>query len=82
MNANVLTQLALNTRLLPEHQRDKILTGVPVTMAEVAHDLAVLALDCEAVTQGDPKSSWTERRLSKQITAAVFLLALSVEDKP
>ncbi len=80
MNRKVLRQIALDSTLLPEELRDKILTGVTPSFSEMALNLTNLALDCELATASDPKASWTERRSAKIGAAAVFLLALAVED--
>jgi len=37
------------------------------------------ALDAHFMTTGDPKSSWTKRRLSHQNLAIVFLVALLLD---
>src|SRR5580658_5128196 len=35
-------------------------------------------MDAHAVTDGDPESSWTERRISRQNLGLTFLLAIAI----
>jgi hypothetical protein len=77
MNSKILKQLALNTNLLPDEISKAILDGTPPRVDEIIFNLVVHSLDCWAMTDGDPKSTWTERRLSRQALVVTFLLALN-----
>ena len=68
------TFLQLAARLLPPALCAQIGDGT-VPPAEIAYHLAVLICDCEALNNTE-KSTWTERRLSKQMVALAGLVML------
>jgi hypothetical protein len=40
--------------------------------------LVIAAMDAHAMAEGDPKSSWTDRRISLQNLGLSFLVAIAV----
>ncbi len=74
----ILKELALNSKLLPTEVADQILAGNMPSIHDIVLRLLRLAIDCDAVTRNDPKSTWAERRLSIQCLALISLLALLV----
>src|ERR1700730_1445599 len=68
------TFMQLGARLLPPDICAQIGAGT-MPSAEIAYNLAVLIADCEALNDTD-RSSWTERRLSKQMVAVAGLVML------
>jgi hypothetical protein len=74
---SIYDQLA-RTGLLPSEVSGEILAGKTPPPSEVVLHLVIAAMDTHAVTDGDPKSSWTERRISRQNLGLTFLLALSL----
>jgi hypothetical protein len=74
---SVLDQLA-RTRLLPTELAGKILFGKVPPTSEVTLHLVIAAMDAHAMTEGDPKSSWTERRISRQNLGISFLVAIAI----
>ena len=71
-------QLA-RTGLLPESLSAAILSGTVPPLSDVLTPLLTLAMDAHFMTTGDPKSSWTERRLSHQNLVNSFMLALLID---
>lgn len=61
----VLDQLA-RTGLLPTDLAGEILAGKVPPTSEVTLHLVIAAMDAHSLTDNDPKSSWTERRISRQ----------------
>jgi hypothetical protein len=78
MPSNSLIQLA--ARLLPPDICAQIKAGA-MPEHEVAYHLCILITDCDALTDTE-KSTWTDRRLSKQIRAlaGLVMLAFAKED--
>jgi hypothetical protein len=74
---SVLDQLA-RTGLLPTDVAGEILAGKLPPTSEVTLHLVIAAMDAHAMTDGDPKSSWTERRISRQNLGLTFLLAIAI----
>jgi hypothetical protein len=71
-------QLA-RTSLLPEPISSGIFSGKTPSISEVLMHLLITAQDAHFLVTGDPKSSWTERRLSHQNFVNAFMLALLLE---
>jgi hypothetical protein len=66
--------IQLAARLLPPDLCAQIRDG-SMPPSEIAYHFAILLCDCEALNDTD-KSSWTERRLSKQMAALAGLVIL------
>ncbi|HXS95935.1 MAG TPA: hypothetical protein VN736_15120 [Candidatus Limnocylindrales bacterium] len=75
MKSDILTQLALST-LLPSDLATEIRKGIVPPLHELVEPLVNTLTDCYHLTNGDPKSTWNERRLSRQSLALGFLLLL------
>ena len=75
---SILNQLARNTKLLPEDLSAAILTGDPPPIKEIVMVLLIGAMDAHAVTVGDPKATWNEKRLARMALAVAFLAAMAV----
>jgi phosphohistidine phosphatase SixA len=73
-----LKQLA-HSKLLPESLSKMILAGHTPPMSDLTYHLVIVAMDAEVMTSADAKSSWTERRISLQLSALTFLTALLLE---
>jgi hypothetical protein len=73
----VYDQLA-RTGLLPTELSEEILAGKLPPTSEVILNLVIAAMDAHAMTDGDPKSSWTERRISRQNLGLSFLVAIAM----
>ena len=73
-----LKQLA-HSKLLPESLSATILAGHTPPMTDLTYQLVIVAMDAEVMTSADAKSSWTERRISLQLSALTFLTALLLE---
>ena len=73
-----LKQLA-HSKLLPESLSKTILAGHTPPISDLTYYLAIVAMDAEIMTSADAKSSWTERRISLQLSALTFLTALLLE---
>src|ERR1700730_4626985 len=73
----IFDQLA-RTGLLPTDLADEILAGKLPPTSEVTLHLVIAAMDAHAMTDGDPKSSWTERRISRQNLGLTFLMAIAI----
>jgi len=71
----IYSQLA-RTNLLPKQKSSEILAGNVVSCEDIIMPLVIGAMDCEAVTNSDSKSTWTERRLARQCLIVTFLLAI------
>ena len=71
----------LAARLLPPALCAQIGAGM-VPSAEIAYHLAIMICDCEALNDTE-KSTWTERRLSKQMVAlaGLVMLGFAKEDR-
>ena len=76
---NIYDQLA-RTGLLPTDLSGEILAGKMPPTSEVTLHLVIAAMDAHAMTDGDPKSSWTERRISRQNLGLSFLVAIAIGD--
>ena len=76
---SVYDQLA-RSGLLPTELAGEILAGRMPPKSEVTLHLVIAAMDAHAMTDGDPKSSWTERQISRQILGRTFLLAMNCGD--
>ena len=75
MKNEIYGQLA-RTRLLSESESAAILAGNVPPLDEIITTLLIGAMDCEAMTAGDPKSGWNEKRLARQCLTIAFLLAI------
>jgi hypothetical protein len=73
-----LKQLA-HSKLLPESLSTTILAGHTPPISDLTYYLVIVAMDAEVMTSADAKSSWTERRISLQLSALAFLVALLLE---
>ena len=78
---NILDQLARNTGLLPDDMAAAMLEGKTPPIEEVVLNLLIVALDAHAVTVGDPKSTWNEKRLAHMALAVAFLAAMAVANQ-
>ena len=65
--------IQLTSRLWP---RDLCAEIISMPEHEVAYNLCLLLIDADALSDTD-KSSWTERRLSKQMVALAALVMLA-----
>ena len=74
---SVYDQLA-RTGLLPTDLAGEIMAGKMPPKSEVTLHLLIAAMDAHAATDGDPKSSWTERRISRQNLGLSFLVAITI----
>jgi hypothetical protein len=74
---SVLDQLA-RTGLLPTELSEEIRAGKMPPRSEVTLHLLIAAMDAHAMTDGDPNSSWTERRISRQNLGLSFLVAIAI----
>jgi hypothetical protein len=73
----VYDQLA-RTGLLPTDLAADILAGKLPPNSDVTLHLVIAAMDAHAMTDADSKSSWTERRISRQNLGLTFLLAIAI----
>jgi hypothetical protein len=73
-----LDQLA-RIGLLSESTSTAILSGSVPHLSEVLTPLLTLAMDAHFMNQGDPKTSWAERRLSHLGLVNAFMLALLID---
>jgi hypothetical protein len=78
MMTYTLDQLA-RTKLLPESVSATIRGGNVPPLSDVLTPLLTLAMDAHFVNQGDPKTSWAERRLSHLGLVNAFMLALLMD---
>jgi hypothetical protein len=69
---------AMNTARYIHWQDGEILAGKMPSQSEVKLHLVIAAMDARAMTDGDPKSSWTERRISRQNLGLSFLVAIPI----
>jgi len=74
----ILTQLA-HTTLLPDSISATIAAGDTATMPDVIYHLVIGCMDAEAMIAIDPETTWNERRISRQLLAVTFLMALVLE---
>jgi hypothetical protein len=75
MTNTILEQLSRST-LLPSSLSAAILAGNTPPLEEIVTQLLIAEMDCEGLTASDPKSSWTERRIARQVLVLAFLLAI------
>ena len=75
MNNWINGQLA-RSGLLPDDLSAAILSGSVPPVEDIVTHLVICALDCHALTYGDAKSTWTERRIARQCLVIAFLTAL------
>jgi hypothetical protein len=81
LKSDVYGQLA-RTKLLSQEQSAEILAGGFSTLQEdIIMPLLIGAMDCEAMTGCDPKSTWTERRMARLGLILAFLLALGAASR-
>lgn len=78
MTNNALNQLA-HSKLLPSSESAAILLGTTPPLADLIQHLVIGSMDAEALTAGDNTSTWTQRRMSRQLLALTFLAALVLE---
>jgi hypothetical protein len=78
MTNGILKQIG-HANLLP-HLSASLMTDDPPARSEVVLGLLITLLDAHFMTTGDPKTTWTERRLSHQNVANGFMLALLLEE--
>jgi len=74
-----LKQLA-HSKLLPPSLSASILADNATPVPELTEHLLTTAMDAHFMIAADPKSSWTDRRLSHQNLVTAFTLALLLED--
>jgi hypothetical protein len=77
MTNAILKQLG-HANLLPVLSAS-LIAGNPPARSELVLSLLISLLDAHFMTTGDPKTTWTERRLSHQNVANGFMLALLLE---
>jgi hypothetical protein len=77
MTNAILKQLG-HANLLPELSASLIADNPP-GRSELVLRLLISLMDAHVMTTGDPKTTWTERRLSHQNLANGFMLALLLE---
>jgi hypothetical protein len=77
MTNSILKQLG-HANLLPELSAS-LIAGNPPGRSELVLRLLISLLDADVMTTSDPKTTWTERRLSHQNVANGFMLALLLE---
>jgi hypothetical protein len=75
MKNEVYGQLA-RTNLLSQSQASEILAGNPPPLEDIIMALLIGAMDCEKMIGCDPKSTWNERRITRQCLILAFLLAI------
>ena len=75
MRKEIYGQLA-RTNLLPETQSSEMLAGNVLPDEYIIMPLLIGAMDCEAMTTCDSKSTWNEKRLARQCLILAFLLAI------
>jgi hypothetical protein len=75
MNNQIYGQLA-RSGLLPDDLARAILAGSLPPLEDIVMPLVICAMDCDAMTSGDSKSTWTERRLARQCLVIAFLAAI------
>jgi hypothetical protein len=75
MNNWIYGQLA-RSGLLPDDLSESILSGTVPPLEEIVMPLVICALDCHALTYGDTKSTWTEKRIARQCLVIAFLTAI------
>ena len=74
----ILSQLG-HSKLLPLSESTAILSGSTPPMSDLIYHLLIGSMDAEAMTSGDPKSTWNERRIARQLLGLTFLAALLLE---
>lgn len=68
-----------HSKLLPPSLSASILADNAPPVRKLTEHLLTTAMDAHFMIAGDPKSSWTDRRLSHQNLVTTFMLALLVE---
>jgi hypothetical protein len=71
----IYDQLARST-LLPSSMSVAILAGEQPHIEHIVMTLIQHAQDCEAMIRNDPKASWIDRRIARQVLTIAFLSAL------
>jgi hypothetical protein len=74
-----LKQLA-QSKLLPPSLSASMLADNAPPVLELTERLLTTAMDAHFMIAGDPKSTWTDKRLSHQNLVTTFMLALLLED--
>jgi len=77
MNNQIYGQLA-RSGVLPDDLSGAILSGTVPPLEEIVMPLVICAMDCHALTYGDAKSTWTEKRIARQCLVIAFLTAILV----
>jgi hypothetical protein len=80
LKSDIYGQLA-RTNLLSQSQSSEILDGNVCVLEDIIMPLLVGAMDCEAMTACDPKSTWAERRMARLGLILAFLLALGAASR-
>lgn len=75
VTTHILDQLARST-LLPSSMSSSILAGEEPPIEDIVMTLIYGSIDCEAMTRNDPKASWIDRRIARQVLTIAFLSAL------
>ena len=75
MNNHIYCQLA-TSGVLPDDLSGAILSGTVPPLEEIVMPLVICAMDCEALTYGDAKSTWNEKRIARQCLVIAFLAAI------
>lgn len=74
----ILSQLG-HSGLLPSSESTAILSGGTPPISDVIYHLLIGSMDAEAMTSCDPKGTWNERRIARQLLGLTFLAALLLE---
>lgn len=75
MNDKIFDQLA-RSGVLPDDLSESILSGTVPPLEEIVMPLVICAMDCDALTYGDEKSTWTEKRIARQCLVIALLTAI------
>jgi len=78
---NLLNELVLNTDLLSNDLKAAILANSTPPIEEIVMALVIGAVDAHAMTVGDPKATWNEKRLARTTLATAFLAAMTVTNQ-
>lgn len=75
MNDKIYDQLA-RSGVLPDELSGAILSGIVPPLEDIVMPLVICSMDCEALTYGDAKSTWNEKRIARQCLVIAFLAAI------
>jgi len=75
-NTNPILNHLAHTTLLPSEMSASIKSGNPPTLENIVEQLVIGAMDVEAVVNGDPTSTWNEKRIARLGLVVAFLAAI------